>query len=175
MSYSGYTTVGPGPSIIPNDNIDNPTTSQTLSHGLVFNGSSWVRERGNSVVNIFSLASRSGETYYYPSTITNHNARGVILNLSVTENTSNISFKINVLGDDGPSGMAIGESGSYAIGAGTRIIFVIYPGATTDIANAWGTVGHDTISNVLPREFRPAVITDSTAAASWTMAGTLLV
>ncbi len=135
----------------------------TNTHHMMFNGTTWDRERDN--VDVTLLASASRTTTQNSGNITVFNERGVNVYLNMTVvGTGNVT--VNILGVDPVSG------GTYTILQGSAIttnsfnVYRVYP-ALTAVANS---VANDH----LPRVIQINITANNANAATYSVGYTLL-
>lgn len=128
------------------DSTSNPTAPTVGAASLLYNGSTWERERGT--IDGIALASAARTATTYSDTIVNYSCSGVIITWDMTVNAGH-NVKLRVQYQDPASGKwqyIHADFGNYST-TGTRT-YVIAPSATTsaDIVQA--------TSQFLPRTWR---------------------
>ena len=117
----------------------------------LYNGSTYDRQRGNTEGTLLASASRT--TTATSPTQTNHNARGVLLVLSVTVASGTGGLTVRVFGQAGASGSAGMNAVPTAVTATGNYFYLFYPGAATT-----GMISTMQISSgALPRSWYAAV------------------
>lgn len=124
----------------------------TAGFGLLFNGSTWDRQRNNLTAQIFASAARtstvtSGDTQ-------NFNHKGIILSLNVTAASGTGGLQLVIQMKDGTAAVYKQlNTAPTAITATGQYVYMLYPGiGDTNSNNA------QNISQVLPQNFRVQVI-----------------
>lgn len=128
-----------GVSAVPSDGTATPIPT---AHPMLYNGTTWDRQRGNDVGQTL-LASAARTSATYGSTQTNYNARGVILTMTITAapNTAETLGLFYVPVDPLVAGtsnwpcMLTSPAGS-TIQAGATLRLFVYPGASTTPDNS---------------------------------------
>ncbi len=145
------------------DGQSDPTTTAIRSVLLAYNGATWDRWRSNQEGTLLAQADRTATTT--SPTQTNHNARGVIINLRVLANpggTENLSIILNSKQDS--LGFYIGQwNAAIQAANGTRTL-VVYPGAIVD---ATVGVGAETKAAGVPLSRSWQVIIQHSGAGTW--------
>lgn len=137
------------------DSLANPTISQVGADAMLFNGSTWDRQRAN--INVTTGDSGAKTATGNGATQTNFNARGAILAFiigTVTGTSPTCQFKLQGSGDGGTTWYDIPGAVTASITASGTYVLAVYPGATV-AANA-------AASYPLPRTWRVV----------WTIGGT---
>lgn len=113
---------------------DTGARMDTLSRLLLFNGSTWDRQRNNEEVTLLASAARTANTYTPAQE--NFNARGIALFLDVTAivDTPSITCRVYIRHSvDDSLGVLVSFSAVTAVG---EYVYMIYPGASETIAEA---------------------------------------
>lgn len=138
---------------------------QVLAGALLFNGSTWDRQRGN--LDNVSLISASAATATQNGTDqTNYNHRGVIVVYDATAVTGSGSFTIAIQGKDPVSGKYYALlTGTARSTTGTDVL-TVYPGITAAANTA--------ASMVLPRTWRVVATYNSGTNQTFTVSAALI-
>lgn len=137
------------------DASGNPTTAMVGGACLLFNGSTWDRQRGNLNVNTGDTGAKTATGN--GATQTNYNASGAILAFiigAVSGTTPTCVFKLQGSNDNGTTWYDLPGAVTPSITASGNYVLAVYPGATV-AANA-------AVSHPLPRTWRVV----------WTLGGT---
>ena len=140
----------------PPDADGKGATSIVSVEGMLYNGSTFDRQRGNTEGTLLASAARTATTG--SATQTNHNAKGVICTINVTvAGTGNLTLTVFAI--DPVAGPWSQLVASGAISTATYQTIVAYPGAVT-------SGGVTAASLPLPRTWFARVA--HTDASSWT-------
>jgi hypothetical protein len=140
------------------DGLANPTVTQIGAAGLLFNGTTWDRARGNVAVSVEASSAKTATGS--GAAITNHNARGVQLFVNVgtvTGTTPTLVVRVQAQDPVSSNWVDIPGAATASITATTGttpVLLTIYPG-TTATANS-------VINLPLPRTYRLAWVVGGT-------------
>lgn len=154
VSVTGYPTAAASA-----DGLANPTVTQIGSAGLLFNGTTWDRARGNTAVSVEASSAKTA-TGNSAAAITNHNARGVQLFVNVgtvSGTTPTLVVRVQVQDPVSSNWVDLPGAATASITATTGttpVLLTIYPGITA--------VANSVVNQPLPRTYRLA----------WTIGGT---
>jgi hypothetical protein len=145
------------------DALANPTITQIGADNMVFNGTSWDRQRGMSVATTTGdtgakVATGNGATQ---TNVGNKGVQIFIVLGTVSGTTPTCTFKVQGSVDGGTNWYDIPAATTASLTASTNVGITIYPGATV-LAGATTTGTTAVASNVLPRSWRMV----------WTIGGT---
>lgn len=119
------------------DGYANPTITHEGADLMLFNGTTWDRQRGNFVTTADASAARTATVA--GSTVTNHNARGAVITLNVTAvsgTTPTLVAKLQYSPDGGTTWIDYTEKPVTAtISATGKYTLTVYPGAV-EVANS---------------------------------------
>lgn len=133
-----------------NDGVIPPTLLFTQAYNILFNGTSFDRQRGN--VDSAALVTLAAQA---PGTVnsadqTNYNGRGAKFAMNITALTGGASVQLQLFGKDPVSGVYYLIAQSAAITATGITIITVYPGIAT-VANV-------SLNDIIPRTFRVAAV-----------------
>lgn len=141
------------------DAIDNPTAFQRLSHGLVWNGATWDRARGNIDGTAIAMGTRTAVTVE-SGDIVNYEHRGAHVALHYSSGTANLLLRIQ--GKDEFSDVYYNVGVGVSVSATSTAVYKIYPGISAGAAGITGASFND----VLPRTWRVTVVGSGTSATA---------
>ena len=131
-----------------NDGYSNPTITHEGADCMLYNNSTWDRQRNNFVTTADSSAARTATVA--GATVTNYNARGAVITINVTAasgTTPTLVAKLQYSPDGGTTWIDYTAKPVTATISGTgQTTLVVYPGAT-EVANS-------AVSLPLPRTLR---------------------
>lgn len=134
--------------------------------GLLFNETTFDRERGNTNQTVLPSAARAGTTG--SPIVTNYNGRGVILALNVTVAPGGAeTLQLVVLGFFGALTPTLVQSTAWALVAGATGVLVVYPGALNADMSGGAAAFREARAIPIPR-FYQVLIVPSVPASSWT-------
>lgn len=142
------------------ESLANPTAFQRLSHGLLWNQSTWDREMGNIDGTAMTNATRTGATAD-GSDIINYNHRGahIVLNYSTGGSSNLIMMKVQ--GKDSLTGIYYNIATTVTLSATGSAAYIVYPGVTAAASTLMVSSG--AASAVLPRTWRVSVVQSGTS------------
>lgn len=108
------------------DGLANPTVTKIDATGLLFNGTTWDRARGNTIVTMGDTGAKTAT--FNGATQTNHNARGAYITLAVgtvSGTTPTLSVQLQV-SYDGTNFVNLGPASANLTATGT-VLIAIYP------------------------------------------------
>lgn len=146
------------------DAVSNPTAPTHHAANMLFNGSTFDRQRGNA--NVTLLASASRTTTQTGADTTNYNYRGLHVVLDMTT-VGTGSVTLTIEGKDEASGKYYTILSGAAVTTNSTNVYKVYPGLTA-AANA---VAND----VLPRTFRINVTANNANAATYSVGYSMVV
>ena len=132
-------------------------TGVTVGNFLYNPATGWDRERGNTEGTLLAIAARTASAL--TANQTNHNGRGVVLNLKVTAKAAATTLTINLFAIDpvtGTPNQQIASSAAFAAGVGAEYLFVVYPGVVAADTPAAANVTPKSL--VVPRTWAIQVI-----------------
>ena len=143
------------------DGMSNPTTINIESFGLVWNGATWDRARGNIDGTAISQAVRTAVTVE-GSDIINYEHRGAHVVMHYSLGTANLVLRIQ--GKDEASDTYYNLLTTASISVTSSPAFIIYPSISAGGATA--PAGGGQRSDVLPRTWRVTVVGSGTSATA---------
>lgn len=153
------------------DAAANPTTPMVGAGGLLFNGTTWDRERGNTEGVLLASAARTAAAQ--SSIQTNYNARGVLLTLNVTAASGTGGLTVCIYGVD-----PIGSGGdpnllraSVPVTTTGRKAYLLYPGNGSD--TTFDLVL--TKNGALPRSWFALVLADDASSYTYSLGYSMIV
>ena len=141
------------------DALANPTAFQRLAHGLLWNETTWDRERGNLDGTAIAMGTRTAVTVE-SGDIVNYNHRGAHVALHYSTGTANLLLRIQ--GKDEFSDVYYNIASGVSISASSTAIFKVYPGISAGAAGITGM----SVNDVLPRTWRVMVVGSGTSATA---------
>ena len=151
------------------DGMANPTTIGMEAFKLVYNDTTWDRERSN--INGTALADATRTTGTADSgDIINYVARGAQIVLNYSTGTANMVLR--VLGKDALSSAYYTLMSTGSISATGAVMFEIYPGVSAGGATTPATGGSR--SDVLPRTWRVTVLPSGSVTAAYSVGYSLI-
>ena len=143
------------------DGQANVSGIQQLTHGLVWNGTTWDRARGNIDGTAISQAVRTAVTVE-SSDIINYEHRGAHVVMHYSLGTANLVLRIQ--GKNEASGTYYNLLTTASISVTSSPAFIIYPSISAGGATA--PAGGGQRSDVLPRTWRVTVVGSGTSATA---------
>ena len=142
----------------------------TTARTSLFNGATWDRQRGNTEGTLLASAART--TNATSATQTNHNARGVLITLSVTVASGTGGLTLRIYAVDPVTGsLSVLNAAPTAITAAGLSNYVVYPGvavgATLSAAQA--------VSVPLPRSWAIGVTHGDASSYTYSIAFSTIV
>lgn len=132
------------------EGMTNPTTPPVGANSMLFNGTTWDRELGNTATVGLASALRTAS---FTTDVVNYNARGALITLNVTARAGASSIHLEVWVSD----LASSQYETYLVGGAVaatgRHSYLVYPGCGV-AANAVDTVA----DFPLPRNWAVAMI-----------------
>lgn len=151
------------------DGTSNPTTTLIGSLNVLFNGSTWDRQRNNMDGTVLTSGART--TGQSSSALTNYNGRGVMVFLNVTAASGTGGLFVQIFGFDGAATSFDLNAAPTGITATGKSIYVIYPGATGTV----GTAIKQQTATILPRTFGIRVDVGDNSSYTYSLYYSLLV
>lgn len=139
--------------------VANPTAFQRLSHGMLWNQTTWDREMGNVDGTAISMGTRTAVTVESADLI-NYNHRGVHVALHYSTGTANLVLRIQ--GKDEFSDVYYNLVTGVSVSATSTAVYKVFPGIS---AGAAGITGQS-VNDVLPRTWRVTVVGSGTSATA---------
>ena len=146
------------------DATANPTTPIVGAAALVFNGTTWDRERGN--IDGTALVSAARTASVDSADLTNFNARGLQLVIDATVIAATPSIVVTIQGKDALSGKYYTILAAAAITGVSTVVLRVYPGLTA-AANL-------VASDVLPRTWRVSVVAGDADSITYSVGYSLI-
>lgn len=137
------------------DGLANPTVTQIGTAPLLFNGTTWDRQRGNFDATTGDTGAKTAT--FLGATQTNYNARGAVITIllgTVTGTTPTLSAQIQYSYDGGTTFAAFSAANTAVTATGNTIQFMVYPTASNNIAT--GATQQIITNAALPRKWRVA-------------------
>lgn len=151
------------------DGAANPVATGLGSFGLVWNGATWDRGRGNIDDTVLAVATRATGTAA-SSDIVNYEHRGVHLTMDYSAGDANLVLRLQA--KDPVGGKYQTMLSTASISAKAVAVFSMYPGISAGPAGTIATGG--SVNNVLPRTFRVTVLPSGSATASYSVGMSLI-
>ena len=120
------------------DSTANPTAPMVGAAGMVYNGASFDRQRGNTEGTLLASAARTAFTQSAEQV--NYNARGVNVWVYVTAKAASTTLNLYIASFNPVSGIVTYEAGvlGWVATANSGQSLQLYPGATTLAATTYG-------------------------------------
>jgi hypothetical protein len=138
------------------DGLANPTVTQIGAATLLFNGTTWDRQRGNTSVSVEASSAKTANGNS-AAAIVNHNARGVALLVNVTAatgTTPTLVVRVQVQDPVGSGWVDLPGAATASITGTGLTLLTIYPGIAA--------VANSAINQPLPRNYRLAWVVGGT-------------
>lgn len=119
---------GSATDIQPPDADGVAATRNLPAGGLLWNGASWDRQRGNTEGTLLSSAART--TTAFSSAMTNYNARGLLLHLSVTAASGTGGLTTKILASLNGAAVFYLAADATAVTSTGEYAYLLYPGAS---------------------------------------------
>jgi hypothetical protein len=114
------------------DAAANPTAPTVGANGSWFNGTTWERVRNNTEGTLLASAARTGTTS--SATQTNHNARGVVIAINITNagaGTGTLAPALRLIDPISGTGGQINVATATTAAATGLSFWIVYPGIST--------------------------------------------
>lgn len=144
---------------------DGTHQSMLMNYPMVFNGSTWDRQRNNQNITVLSSSARTATNQ--SATQTNYNSRGLHLVINVTSITSTPSITVDIQGQDSVSSEWYNILTSVAITATGRTIMKVYPGI--------GQIANQAAADILPRTWRVNVTHANANSITYSIGASVIV
>lgn len=152
------------------ETLANPTAFQRLSHGLLWNQTTWDREMGNIDGTAVSQATRTVSTFT-GADIINYNHRGV--HIVFNYSTGAALLNLNIEGKDELSDTYYRIANTVTLSATGSAAYRIYPGLSSGSATALVSAG--SVNDVLPRTWRVVVQATVSVTANYGVGYSMIV
>lgn len=137
------------------DGLANPTVTQVGVTSLLFNGTTWDRQRGNFDTTTGDTGAKT--VTFTGAAQTNYNARGAVITIllgTVTGTTPTLVAQLQYSYDGGTTFAAFSAANTAVTATGNTIQFVVYPTASNNAAT--GATQQIITNAALPRKWRVA-------------------
>jgi hypothetical protein len=138
------------------DGLANPTVTKLDATNLLFNGTTWDRQRGNTSLSVEASSAKTANGNS-AAAIVNHNARGVQLFVNVSASsgtTPTLVVRVQVQDPVGSGWVDLPGAATASITGNGLTLLTIYPGIAA--------VANSAINQPLPRNYRLAWVVGGT-------------